>query len=77
MKPKGKSGPTHARIAILTVVNIALFPSWYALREAHEAGDDYPVIMVLLAALTVSIWWQLLSLLLRYRMGKEVEGKQD
>jgi hypothetical protein len=76
MKPKRKVGPTPARIAILTVVNLALFPSWYALREAHEAGNDYPMIALVLAALTVSIWWQLLSLLLGARSANKDDGQQ-
>jgi hypothetical protein len=63
-----KSKSAQRKLMLLTAFNLALFLPWYALRLAHDAGEDYPVILIILAGLTISTWWQLLSELVR-RLG--------
>jgi hypothetical protein len=74
---KGR-GPVSAdtKLAILSIINFLLFIPWYQLRAAHEAGDDYPVIVLGLAAFTVWTWSQLVMLVIaRFKyLGKHPNG---
>jgi hypothetical protein len=53
---------------MLSIVNFLLFVPWYRLRVAHEAGDDYPPIVIGLATLTLWTWSQLaLAVIARFK----------
>jgi hypothetical protein len=61
-----RPGPVSAdtKLAILSILNFLLFVPWYQLRVAHETGEDYPLIVIGLAALTVWTWSQLVLLVI-------------
>jgi hypothetical protein len=71
-------GPVSAdtKLATLSILNFLLFIPWYQLRVAHEAGEDYPVLVIGLAALTVWTWSQLILLVIvRFKhLGKHTSG---
>jgi hypothetical protein len=60
----GNSGslkPVESRIAGLTLLNAMLYWPLHWLRVSYDAGDHHPQLALMMTALTVWAWWQLLA----------------
>jgi hypothetical protein len=69
-------GSADTKLAMLSIFNFLLLVPWYQLRIAHEAGEDYPLFAIGLAALTLWTWTQLVLLVIaRFKdLGKHPSG---
>jgi hypothetical protein len=57
------------RIVVLSLLNGFLYWPWHWLRIAFDAGDRHPQLVLILLALTIGAWWQLLGAIL-HRINK-------
>jgi hypothetical protein len=52
------------RIVALTLFNALLYCPWRWLRVAYDAGDHHPNFVLVMLAVTLWAWWQLLTAVL-------------
>jgi hypothetical protein len=60
----------ESRIVGLTLLNAFLYWPWHWLRASYDAGNHHPQLVLMVAALTVSAWWQLLAAILNRINGR-------
>jgi hypothetical protein len=71
-----KSGSTgylkrvDSRIVGLTLLNALLYWPWHWLRVAYDAGNHHPQLVLMMLALTLAAWWQLLAAILNRITGR-------
>jgi hypothetical protein len=49
-----------SRIVGLTLLNALLYWPWHWLRVSYDAGNHHPQLVLIMMALTLWAWWQLL-----------------
>jgi hypothetical protein len=54
-----------SRIVALTLFNALLYWPWRWLRSAYDAGIHHPDLVLVMVALTLWGWWQLLLAVMR------------
>jgi hypothetical protein len=60
----------NSRIVGLTLLNALLYWPWHWLRVAFDAGDHHPQLVLMMMALTLGAWWQLLAAVINGISGK-------
>jgi hypothetical protein len=71
-KSGGKGYLKHidSRIVGLTLLNALLYWPWHWLRVSYDAGNHRPQLVLIMMALTLWAWWQLLAAILNRINGR-------
>jgi hypothetical protein len=59
-----------SRIVGLTLLNALLYWPWHWLRVCYDAGNHRPQLVLIMMALTLWAWWQLLAAILNQINGR-------